>query len=195
MNSWAVILLAIFGLTKLAATCNDAVCGSIVSKCTLLQSCNCTIEEGSGECSCCQRCHSCLEPLYTECCSCFEGFCPQRNVTLSTLDSTVFDLEDRLPELWDALLEGEDERWNKVVFPVELHPSLVVNQRLLQASDKAKEGDEQGRGLLQNADDDFHQYAVIDKMLDEGALGFAANHSSFNHTSIFANLLKKQDSM
>ena len=194
MNSWAVILLAIFGLTKLAATCNDAVCGSIVSKCTLLQSCNCTIEEGSGECSCCQRCHSCLEPLYTECCSCFEGFCPQRNVTLSTLDSTVFDLEDRLPELWDALLEGEDERWNKVVFPVELHPSLVVNQKLLQAGDKAKEGDaEQGRGLLQNADDDFHQCAVMDKMLDEGALGFAANHSSFNH--IFANLLKKQDSI
>ena len=129
-----------------ACACNDAVCGSIVSKCTLLQSCNCTIEEGSGECSCCQRCHSCLEPLYTECCSCFEGFCPQRNVTLPTQDSTVFDLEDRLPELWDALLEGEDERWNKVVFPVELHPSLVVNQKLLQASDKAKEGDEQGRG-------------------------------------------------
>ena len=130
-----------------ACACNDAVCGSIVSKCTLLQSCNCTIEEGSGECSCCQRCHSCLEPLYTECCSCFEGFCPQRNVTLSTLDSTVFDLEDRLPELWDALLEGEDERWNKVVFPVELHPSLVVNQKLLEKGQR-QEGTEQGRKRL-----------------------------------------------
>ena len=44
------------------------------------------------------------------------------------MGSALFD--NRVPELWDALLEGEDERWNKVVFPVELHPSMVINQNL-----------------------------------------------------------------
>lgn len=77
----ASLLLLALNVGPASAACNDAVCGSIVSKCTLLQSCNCTIEEGE-ECTCCKRCQSCLEPLYTECCSCFEGFCPQRpNVT------------------------------------------------------------------------------------------------------------------
>ena len=129
LASLVLATLLALGVVGPAAACNDAVCGSIVSKCTLLQSCNCTIEEGR-ECTCCKRCQSCLEPLYTECCSCFEGFCPQRNVTQPAQDSTVFDLDDRVPELWDALLEGEDERWNKVVFPVELHPSMVINQNL-----------------------------------------------------------------
>ena len=147
-SSLVLATLLALGVVGPAAACNDAVCGSIVSKCTLLQSCNCTIEEGR-ECTCCKRCQSCLEPLYTECCSCFEGFCPQRNVTQAAQDSTVFDLDDRVPELWDALLEGEDERWNKVVFPVELHPSMVVNQNLnrgqqQQQQEVSPEG-EQGR--------------------------------------------------
>ena len=144
LASLVLATLLALGVVGPAAACNDAVCGSIVSKCTLLQSCNCTIEEGR-ECTCCKRCQSCLEPLYTECCSCFEGFCPQRNVTQAAQDSTVFDLDDRVPELWDALLEGEDERWNKVVFPVELHPSMVVNQNLnrgQQQQEVSQEGEQ-----------------------------------------------------
>ena len=59
----ALLLILIVGLT---AACNDAVCGSIVSKCTLLQSCNCTIEEGR-ECTCCKRCqgHSSIRDVST----------------------------------------------------------------------------------------------------------------------------------
>ena len=105
----AAVLAPLLLLVGRSAACNDAVCGSIVSKCTLLQSCNCTIEEGK-ECTCCKRCQSCLEPLYTECCSCFEGFCPLRNVTQAAQDSTVFDLDEPVPELWDALLVGDDDR-------------------------------------------------------------------------------------
>jgi len=149
----ASLLLLALNVGPASAACNDAVCGSIVSKCTLLQSCNCTIEEGE-ECTCCKRCQSCLEPLYTECCSCFEGFCPQRpNVTQAAQDSTVFDLDDdRVPELWDALLEGEDERWNKVVFPVELHPSMVINQNLQKGQQEISPEGEQDTILTSTSD-------------------------------------------
>ena len=53
--------------------CNEAVCGSIVSKCTLLKSCECKIEPDG--CSCCKKCFACLEYLQPDCCSCV-GLCP-----------------------------------------------------------------------------------------------------------------------
>ena len=57
--------------------CNEAVCGSIVSKCTLLKSCECKIE-ANKPCTCCKRCFACLEYLQPDCCSCF-GLCPSND--------------------------------------------------------------------------------------------------------------------
>ena len=49
--------------------CNEAVCASLVSKCMLLQSCECNLMD-TQNCTCCKACHLCLARLYTECCSC-----------------------------------------------------------------------------------------------------------------------------
>lgn len=50
--------------------CNEAVCASIVSKCTLTQSCKCEMKN----CTCCKECFDCLSYLYSECCSCVGKF-------------------------------------------------------------------------------------------------------------------------
>ena len=105
-----------------SAGCNEAVCASIVSKCTLLRSCDCEItEEG---CPCCKKCFACLEYLQADCCSCV-GLCPAQNVTISvvsTQKSVVSDFPEAVPQLWDALTEGEDEqeRWTTLTFPVDV---------------------------------------------------------------------------
>ena len=53
----SVLFLEITGST----VCNEALCASIVSKCTLLKSCECEITP-SG-CECCAKCFACLEYL------------------------------------------------------------------------------------------------------------------------------------
>ena len=60
----ALFLLAVS--IDLVSSCNEAVCASIVSKCTLTQSCKCELRN----CSCCKECFDCLSYLYSECCSC-----------------------------------------------------------------------------------------------------------------------------
>ena len=64
------------------AGCNEAVCASIVSKCTLLRSCDCQITEDG--CPCCKKCFACLEFLQADCCACV-GLCPVQNVTVSVV--------------------------------------------------------------------------------------------------------------
>jgi hypothetical protein len=121
---YPILVLSLLLLLQMSAACNEAVCASIVSKCTLLKSCECTIEEGKP-CTCCDRCKKCLDYLLTECCSCFE-LCPERNVTEATQDSTVFDFKSPEPELWDALIEDSNlDAWERYSFPVDVHPSMV----------------------------------------------------------------------
>ncbi len=125
---WVVALLALL-LPALSLACNEAVCGSIVSKCTLLKSCECEIPTLVGEpCQCCERCRMCLEHLLTECCSCV-GLCAEtRNLTsVVGADSAVYDFSNPTPSLWESLTRVEDprSRWDAFTFPVDLPPSLV----------------------------------------------------------------------
>lgn len=69
MLQWFTLTLMIIYmiyLQNVVESCNEAVCGSIVSKCLLTQSCKCTMKD----CTCCKECANCLNYLYTECCSC-----------------------------------------------------------------------------------------------------------------------------
>jgi hypothetical protein len=70
--------LALFFFTALLAplvdSCNKAICGAVVSKCMLMQSCNCDRKA----CLCCKDCIQCLAELYVECCSCVD-LCPEVN--------------------------------------------------------------------------------------------------------------------
>ncbi|XP_013785056.1 twisted gastrulation protein homolog 1-like [Limulus polyphemus] len=99
--------------------CNEAVCGSIVSKCMLTQSCKC--EKANSTCS--RNCFLCLDDLYIECCSCV-GLCPKPNDTDTDMSkkSHVEDLSEPIPVLFTVLTEKEDHkfRWISYTFPAHL---------------------------------------------------------------------------
>ena len=119
----SLILLCLLASME-ATVCNEAICASIVSKCTLLKSCECQMEDMGG-CSCCKKCYSCLEHLASECCSCV-GLCPSRNETglreggSWKTRSSVGDIAEPTPQLWEALMDGEDptDLWDKLSFQV-----------------------------------------------------------------------------
>ena len=125
----------------MATVCNEAICASIVSKCTLLRSCECTLEAEGQNCSCCKKCYSCLEHLATECCSCV-GLCPKSNTetnsTAFIAKSSVGDISEPTPQLWDALMEGDDptDLWDKLTFQVDDYkkkaPKNHVQDTLIQ---------------------------------------------------------------
>lgn len=154
-NLWLYISLFVFVLTmsvSCCSACNEAVCASIVSKCTLLRSCDCEIE--AGGCSCCKKCFACLEYLQADCCSCV-GLCPTPNTTAGGVaaaqaaKSIVNDYIDAVPQLWDALVnDGDDlqQRWKTFTYPVDVLPSSIFLKK------KKKEADDQdvNSSLLQD---------------------------------------------
>ncbi|XP_017098053.2 protein twisted gastrulation [Drosophila bipectinata] len=92
--------------------CNEVVCGSVVSKCLITQSCQCKL----NDCHCCKDCLNCLGELYTECCGCLE-MCPKHKDALPSLTprSEIGDI-DGLPELFDTLTAEEDSQWSTIRF-------------------------------------------------------------------------------
>lgn len=122
MLRWLIpigILAAAFLVLHQVETCNEAVCGSVVSKCLLTKSCNCDLKN----CTCCKDCSTCLSHLYTECCSCVD-MCPKPNDTPSVLSKTsrVELFYESVPALFNVLTESPDphNRWNSTTFPVDI---------------------------------------------------------------------------
>ncbi|XP_017126549.1 protein twisted gastrulation [Drosophila elegans] len=94
--------------------CNEVVCGSVVSKCLITQSCQCKL----NDCHCCKDCLNCLGELYIECCGCLD-MCPKHKDSLPSLTprSEIGDIEG-LPELFDTLTAEDDEGWSTIRFPM-----------------------------------------------------------------------------
>ncbi|XP_034664987.1 protein twisted gastrulation [Drosophila subobscura] len=94
--------------------CNEVVCGSVVSKCLLTQSCQCKL----NDCHCCKDCLNCLGELYTECCGCLD-MCPKHTDALPSLTprSEIGDVEG-VPELFDTLTAEDDDQWSTMRFPM-----------------------------------------------------------------------------
>ena len=122
-NIFLITLFTFFllGSIELTNACNEAVCASIVSKCTLLKSCECEITEDG--CPCCKTCFMCLDYLQTDCCSCV-GLCPRPNNTAVAppQKSKVMDFPDGgMPSLWDAIVpeDGDDanNQWTSYKYP------------------------------------------------------------------------------
>ncbi|KAJ3660483.1 hypothetical protein Zmor_004931 [Zophobas morio] len=110
-------------------TCNEAVCGSIVSKCLLTQSCKCDLKN----CTCCKDCFSCLSYLYDECCSCVD-MCPKSheiNESPLSKKSHVEDFMEPVPGLFDVLTQYPDPemRWNSTTFPIDIDASHYGTKR------------------------------------------------------------------
>ncbi|XP_017485352.1 PREDICTED: protein twisted gastrulation-like [Rhagoletis zephyria] len=91
--------------------CNEFVCGSIVSKCLLTQSCQCKLNNAT----CLQECLNCLGDLYTECCSCLD-MCPKvKDPFNPAAPRSQFGLFEGLPELFETLTE-DDDNWTVMRF-------------------------------------------------------------------------------
>jgi hypothetical protein len=109
---WRLLLLVSF-LTTIyqAESCNKAICGAVVSKCMLMQSCKCERKS----CVCCKDCIHCLADLYAECCSCVD-LCQEKNPSETDVgvetNAERFDKADTL--LFDVLTQEEDPlgRWH-----------------------------------------------------------------------------------
>lgn len=74
-----VMILSAFAYNAFTGGCNEAVCGSIVSKCMLMQSCKCDAKNTT----CSKDCFYCLDKLYLECCTCVGTF---NSIKKSVLD-------------------------------------------------------------------------------------------------------------
>lgn len=121
-----IVLVTLMSSIYLASTyCNEALCASIVSKCMLLKSCKCDFTN-TTKCECCKDCHKCLSSLYTDCCVCV-GMCPPANPDDAMLEaSTIKDIEDPIPVLFNALTEEYDDigRWTTFSYPVHYDASV-----------------------------------------------------------------------
>lgn len=119
-------------------SCNEAVCGSVVSKCLLTQSCKCDL----ANCTCCKECFNCLSYLYSECCSCVD-MCPRQNDTENRLsaNSNVEEFLESIPGLFSVLTEFPDphNRWNSTTYPVDYNSTHIsVSKELKLALRKYK---------------------------------------------------------
>lgn len=134
----STFLVGFFVLLQQASSCNEALCGSIVSKCLLTQSCKCDLKN----CSCCKECSSCLSFQYSQCCSCVD-LCPKPNDTGVKLSkqSNIEDFAEKMPELFKALTESPDseDRWVSFTYPIDIdiaHIAPIKDYKLqLQSSD------------------------------------------------------------
>ena len=113
-NLISIAIISVITLVSASTTCNEAICGSIVSKCNLLESCECDVSDTVNWTSCIKRCYSCLDYLQADCCSCFKNICRRSNDTginnnnMARSKAIVGDIHEPIPALWDALMEGED---------------------------------------------------------------------------------------
>ncbi|KAF5269541.1 hypothetical protein FQA39_LY08730 [Lamprigera yunnana] len=130
MNRWLVLtLLVIFILSLPVDSCNEAVCGSVVSKCLLTQSCRCDLKN----CTCCKECYSCLGQLYSECCSCVD-MCPKPadagGTSLST-KSHVEEFAEKVSGLFQVLTEDPDpqNRWTSFTYAIDLDATLFAPKK------------------------------------------------------------------
>ncbi|KAG5869987.1 hypothetical protein JTB14_026379 [Gonioctena quinquepunctata] len=105
-------------------SCNEAVCGSVVSLCSLTKSCNCDLKNST----CCRDCFNCLGYLSTECCSCV-GLCPNLNdSTELSKKSHVEDFDKGVPDLFTAMTEYPDilQRWDAKTFPIDIGHNTYI---------------------------------------------------------------------
>lgn len=112
----AILVIVICGLIQASYSCNEQMCASIVSKCMLTRSCNCELTN----CTCCKECFSCLNYLFSECCSCVD-MCPKQNETVRSNTTSLVEDMDGIPGLFSALtIEPDDKlRWVAYTYPVD----------------------------------------------------------------------------
>lgn len=121
-------------------SCNETVCGPIVSKCLLTQACSCDLQN----CTCCKECSICLANLFVECCSCLK-LCPNSIESKDNLSKTsnVEDFLEGVPELFKVLTDYPDplDRWTVYIYPVKIDSSMFLPKPLQEIYVKESESE------------------------------------------------------
>ncbi|XP_021349982.1 twisted gastrulation protein homolog 1-A-like [Mizuhopecten yessoensis] len=115
---FCVTLVTVFGSLCLVDACNEAICGPIVSKCILIDACSCDFGNFTNS-RCLKNCTVCLDSLFMDCCACV-GLCKPKDTEEGMDDSSsVEELREPLPELFNVLTEEEDllARWKSFTYP------------------------------------------------------------------------------
>lgn len=119
------------------ASCNEAICASLVSKCLLVKACECDMSNKKN-CSCCSQCSKCLAKRYPYCCSCL-GLCDSLSSHDSYLNtSSVEELSDPIPDLF-GMLTGEENMASTdkdSLWTVYRYPALESLMQLHQQQQK-----------------------------------------------------------
>ncbi|XP_044766605.1 twisted gastrulation protein homolog 1-A-like [Coccinella septempunctata] len=110
------VVILLYLLNSYTECCNESVCGSIVSKCLLMQLCRCT----PGNYTCNKECYYCLKDSYSECCSCVELCEIPDPYHTETIDSYIGVIDNSVPGLFQALSEEETD-WTSETFQIQYH--------------------------------------------------------------------------
>jgi len=120
----AILAWVMLMVTRAGESCDETVCGSIVSKCMLLQSCKC--DDPVGNLTCARECFLCLDHLYSDCCTCLE-MCPKPNNTDEmSIKSQVADLDEASIDIFQALTGANDSQHRWSVFSYPIHLALIT---------------------------------------------------------------------
>lgn len=118
-NTLLVFFLSLWIITQVNS-CNKDNCSSIVSKCLLIKTCNCT----PNNCPCLNEFLRCLGEKYSkQCCSCVD-FCSKSSSKPRNVLSKKSHVEEfsGLPELFNVLitLKPEGMEWDIVTYETNL---------------------------------------------------------------------------
>ncbi|XP_058804184.1 twisted gastrulation protein homolog 1-A-like [Phymastichus coffea] len=90
------------------ASCSEAVCARVVTKCLLTEHCKCDFAGRNYTCH--KHCFSCLAELCYDCCSCF-GMCPKTPGNVLNKVSNIEELDEPIPQLFEIYAGlGSDEQ-------------------------------------------------------------------------------------
>lgn len=135
---------------NVALSCNEEICGSIVSKCILTQSCKCD----KNDMSCFKDCVRCMGKQYFEdCCACVD-LCPKTANDVKPSLSHKSHVEDfeGVPELFDVLVSSPADEleysWNIFTFPVNYETVLSASNL---KTNKVYSGHQDNKELEENA--------------------------------------------
>nr|CAH7739780.1 unnamed protein product [Callosobruchus chinensis] len=120
LHIYSVFITVLFNVIRGYYGCNEATCGSIVSKCLLTELCTCDVKLRT----CSKDCFNCLGYLYSDCCSCVD-MCPKSAEDLGSLTkkSVVEDFQEAVPQLFQALTEFPDQlgQWTALEIPMDIN--------------------------------------------------------------------------
>ncbi|XP_078607342.1 twisted gastrulation protein homolog 1-A-like [Branchiostoma floridae x Branchiostoma japonicum] len=123
--------------------CNEALCAPDVSRCLLLETCNCKPTEDN--CTCCQDCFKCLHRLWDECCDCVAMCKKNHTRAAASSKSSISDLTDPIPSLFKALTDPSQDthlKWTIMRIPADGDTPAISAHHFFHVKEKLQQGED-----------------------------------------------------